>query len=151
MDHSQLKKLIPKDKYDFEPFPELMKINEDEVKPILPNLLFCVADMNWPIAAEMVKVLVRFSNSVVPHIKKVLMPTETDEEWKYFIISHLIPKLPTNSQELLLESVKRIYNNPTNGETQGDVWEVAKEYIERYLPIMVNRNEKPATEEDSAK
>jgi len=130
MDNSQLEKLIPKDKFDFEPFPLLMEISEDEVKPILSSLLFCVADMNWPIATEMIKVLVRFSNSVVPHIKEVLMPTETDEEWKYFIISALIPKLPANSQELLMESVKRIYDNPTNGEVQSEVWEMAKEYIE---------------------
>ena len=132
MDYSQLEKLIPKDKFDFGPFPVLMEINEDDVKPILSNLLFCVADMNWPIATEMIKVLARFSNSIVPHIKEVLLQTETDEEWKYFIISNLIPKLSTSSQELLLASVNRIYINPTNGETQGDVWEMAKEYIECY-------------------
>lgn len=130
MDYSQLEKLVPKDKFDFEPFPALMEINEDEVKPILPKLLFWVADMNWPIATEMIKVLVRFSDSVVPFIKEILGPAETDEEWKYFILSDLIPRLSTTSQELLLESVKRIYVSPTNGETQSNVWEMAKEYIE---------------------
>jgi len=130
MDNSRLEKLIPKDKFDFEPFPMLMEISEDDVKPILHKLLFCIADMSWPIATEMIRVLVRFSSSVVPHVKDVLMPTETDEEWKYFIISHLIPQLPTSSQELLLESVKRIYDNPTSNEIRGEVWEMAKEYIE---------------------
>jgi len=131
MNCSQLEKLIPKDKFDFEPFPALMIITEEEVKPILPKLLFFVADMNWPIASEMVKVLVRFSESVVPLIKEVLKPTETDEEWKCFIILALIPELSANSQELLLETVQRICDNPTNGETRGDVWEIAKNYIDR--------------------
>ena len=129
MDSSYLKKLIPKDKFDIEPIPTLMKISEDEVKPILPELLFCVADMNWPIAAEMVKVLARFPNSIIPLIKEILKPTETDEEWKYFIITDLIPKLPQNSQMLLSNDIARIIDCPTD-EEKCSVWRVAKKYRE---------------------
>jgi len=132
MDYCQLKKLIPKDKFDLEPFPALMEIGEDEVKPILPELLFCVADINWPIATEMIKVLIRFPDSVVPLIKNVLKPSEADEEWKYFIITDLVPRLPKSSQELLLEDIKRILDAPTNGEILGGVVEVVENYAKRH-------------------
>jgi len=123
-----LRTLIPRDKFDFAHFPELMEISEEEVKPILPDLLFWIADMNWPIATEMVKVLARFPNSVIPLIKELLKPTEKDEDWKYFIITDLIPAFPTESQELLAESIKRILDAPTDGEVDSEVWHVARDY-----------------------
>jgi len=52
MDYSQLEKLIPKDKFDFEPFPVLLEISEDVVGPILPNLLFGFAERIGPKAEE---------------------------------------------------------------------------------------------------
>ena len=129
---SNLSNLIPKDKFDFEPFPALMEISEDEVKPILPGLLYCIADINWPIAVEMLKVLVRFPDSLVPIIKEILKPYETDEEWKFFIITHLIPELPKDSSILLVEDIKRIIDSPTDAELHGDVTEVAKDYYKQY-------------------
>ena len=123
-----LRALIPKDKFDFSPFPELMEIGEEEVKPILPELFYWVADMNWPIATEMVKVLVRFPDSVIPLIKELLKPTEEDDDWKWFVIVHLIPALPTESQKLLAGSIRRILDAPTDREVYGEVWEVAKNY-----------------------
>ena len=130
MDYKQLKSLIPKNKYDFEPFPTLLIINEDEVKPILSDLLFWIADMNCPIALEMIKVLARFSDSVTPLIKKVLRPSETDEIWKYFIITDLIPELSIFSQKLLMVDIKRIIDEPTDGELREEVWNVAKDFFE---------------------
>ena len=123
-----LRTLIPKNKFDFTPFPALMEVSEDKVRTILPELLSWVADMNWPVAAAMVEVLARFPESVVPLVKELLKPTETDEERKYFTIVGLIPALPTNTQEQLGESIKRILDAPTDGEVRGGVWEVANDY-----------------------
>ena len=123
-----LRTLIPKDKFDFAPFPELMEISEEEVNPILPDLLYWVADMNWPIATEMVKVLARFPDSVTPLVEELLKPTEEDDCWKFSIILDLIPALPTGARELLTESIRRILNTPTDGEVDCGVWEVAREY-----------------------
>jgi len=132
MDINQLKKLIPKDKFDFEPLPTLMEISEDDVKPILRDLLFCLADINWPIASKMIPVLLRFPDSIVPVIRDVLNPTEEDVIWKYFIIANFIRKLPRESQNLLLEDIKRIQNNPTRSELSEFVWEMANDYMNEY-------------------
>lgn len=134
MNYCDLKKLIPKDKFDLTPIPTLMEIGEDEIRPILPDLLSWTADMNWPVATEIVKVLVRFPNSVIPLIKGILKPTETDEDWKWFIISGLIPEFPISSQTLLTEDIERIINNPTEGEIFSEVPEQARDYIEKLQP-----------------
>jgi len=131
-DFKELLELIPRDKFDLKPFTTLMTISEKEVKPILPALLFCVADMNWPIASEMVKVLIRFPESVVLIIKGVLQSTEKDESWKWFIITSLIPELPEKYQELLLEDINRIVHHPTSSELDEEVEEVAKNYLKTW-------------------
>ena len=140
MDYS---KFIPKDKFDFESFSRLMILSEDEIKPILPELLSWIADMNWSIAPEMVKVLVRFPNSIVPLIKEILKPTEMDDEWKYFIITDLIPKLPEYVQELLFQDIIRIIECPTDGEVLSELVEVAKEYKEKFEKTSLKNKKTP--------
>ncbi|MCL2621390.1 MAG: DUF5071 domain-containing protein [Defluviitaleaceae bacterium] len=127
-----MKRLIPKDKFDFTPFTTLMEINEDEVQLILLELLSWIADMNWPIADAMLGVLARFPDSMVPLIKELLKPTETDEDWKWSIIVGLMPILPPKSQILLRDSIKRIIDSPSDGEVYGGVWEVAKNYMQKH-------------------
>jgi len=119
--------LIPKNKFDFSSFPKLMEFSENEIIPILPELILWIADMNWPIADEMVNILIRHPDALTPVIKKKLQPTETDVELKYFIITDLIPKLPANFQKLLLMDIERIIDNPTNDE-KTDVLGAAKDY-----------------------
>ena len=131
MDYCELKKFIPKDKFDLTPISALMEMSRDEIKPILPYLLPYVADMNWPIASEMVKVLACFADDVVPHIKEILKPTEIDEDWKWFIITGLIPELPKKSQDLLAEDIRRISDNPTDSEVLCDVQKQAEIYLKR--------------------
>jgi len=133
-------KLLPKNKFDFAPFPALMEISEEKIQPILPQLLFWIADMNWPIATSMVKVLIRFPDSVVPLIRERLKPTETDEDWKFFIIVDLLPALPITSQELLVESIERILNTPTDEEVSCCVREAAKNYMNKRGRRVCQRN-----------
>ena len=122
---------IPKDKSDLSTIPILIEMDEDDINPILPELLTWVADMNWPVAAEMAKVLVRFSNSAVPHIKEILKPMQKDEEWKWHIITGLLPQLQPNSQKLLMEDINRVIHSPTDSEIASDVQEQAKSYTRK--------------------
>ncbi|MDR2940650.1 MAG: DUF5071 domain-containing protein [Clostridiales bacterium] len=50
MKYSDIRELIPKNKFDIKPVPILMEISESEILPILPDLLFWMADMNWLVA-----------------------------------------------------------------------------------------------------
>ena len=140
MEYNELIKLIPKDKFDNNSICKLSELSEDEIKPILPELLFWMADMNWPIAKGIIRVITKFPNSLLPLIKERLKPTEKDEDWKYFIISDLIPQLPVDSQKLLIEDILRIINNPTDGEKISEVCYVATRYTNNYQQIRGARN-----------
>ena len=128
-----LKELIPVDKFDLSGVSMLMEIDEKDIKPIIPDLLLWTVDMNWPVATEMVKVLVRFPDIVIPYIKKILSPSEVDEEWKWFIIVHFIPKFTKDKQEQLLGDIRRICDYPTDGEIKEEVQEEAKSYLKSLI------------------
>lgn len=132
MEYNEIDKYIPKNKFDKDSILKLMAISEDEIKPILPELLSWTADINWPIAKDIVHVLVRFPNCVVPLIKEKLKSSEQDEDWKYFIITDLIPELPIEAQKMLADDMSRIINNPTDDEKYAEVWDMAKRYRENY-------------------
>ena len=132
MNNCELKKLLPVDKFDTSSMPTLIKLSEDEIKPILPELILWTADLNWPIAPETIKILVKFSSSTVPIIRNILSPTETDEEFKWSIIVGLVPELTKESQECLIRDIKRIVDSPTDSEIASEVWEAAKNYAEQH-------------------
>ena len=130
MDYNYLKTLIPKDKFDISSIPVLMEISEEDVQPILPELFTWIADMNWPVAKEMIWVLPRFSQSLLPLVKETLQPSENDDMFKYFIITELLPALPANIQLELLVDISRIANNPTDDEKYSAL-NAAKRYISK--------------------
>ena len=126
MSYDNLRNLVPKDKFDIEPISRLMEISEDDIQPILPELLSWIADMNWPVAQEMIKVLPRFSRSLLPLVKEQLQPEEKDGMLKYFIITDLIPELSSSVQLELLADILRIIDNPTDDENDISILNVAK-------------------------
>ena len=130
MKANELMQLVPKDKFDKTSVLKLMELTEVEIRPILSELLFWIADINWPIAKDVVCILKKFPRSVVPLIKDKLKPTEKDEEWKYFIISNLIPQLPADAQVLLVDDIARIIDEPTASEEHAEVWNMAVRYRE---------------------
>ena len=133
MNFINLKELIPKDKFDLEPFQRLAKLREDEIQPILRELFQWTADMHWPIMDNVVDILVRFPDSVIPLVKELLEPIETDEDWKNSVIVKLIPMFPVNVQrKYLLDDIKRIMLTPTDSEIYGGVQDFAENYMESY-------------------
>lgn len=108
--------LIPKNKSDFSTIEELNKLSPDDITPLLPKLLEWIQDINWPIAQEMIKILTKHQVLMVPILKNILVPEQTDDVWKYWIISALLPNFSNETLSLLLDELKRIATNPTEGE-----------------------------------
>ncbi len=130
MNTDQIKDLVPKSKFDVSTIHQLYTLTEDEAQPIIRDLLYWIADINWPVARKMVYVLKHFHKIVVPHVKDVLKACEDDTEWKYFIIVWLIPMLPEESQVLLHDDIRRIIKSPTDDEKYSEVDRVAQKYWE---------------------
>jgi hypothetical protein len=131
MKFNNIRELIPRNKSDDSHIVDLMTIKETDVYPILPDLLEWIADVNWPVASAVLKVLARFPNSVIPLIQTALDILAKDDILKYNIIVHLLPLFSIEKQHTLYYDVKRICDNLTDSEKHEAVWEAACDFIEK--------------------
>ncbi|MBB4804163.1 hypothetical protein HNP37_004249 [Flavobacterium nitrogenifigens] len=121
-----IKNLIPKDKFDFETVEKLKGYSFDDIEPIIPDLLEWLQDMNWPISKPIAEILIPFAEKISPQILKILQ--SEDQVWKYWIL--LIFGKIINDKSVLKE-IERIAKNPTKGEVEDEVFEIAKEIINK--------------------
>ncbi|OXM82304.1 DUF5071 domain-containing protein [Paenibacillus rigui] len=124
-----IKILIPKHKFDFESVEKLKKLNLEEIKPILPELLEWLQDMNWPIAQEIETLLLSFQEQLIPYIKNVL--NTNDGTWKYFLLHGLINKLPKHVLKDLKTDLERMKNSPTDDEKYEELEDILEELLEK--------------------
>lgn len=103
--------LIPKNKSDIETAERLKNYSFEKIKPIIPNLLEWLQDMNWPVARPVANFLLSINDQITDEIIEVLKTQ--DEIWKYWIISTFGPI--TTSVEIRKE-IERIANYPTKSE-----------------------------------
>ena len=125
--------LIPKDKFDQTTIAELMKLTQEEIRPIVPELIEWLADFNWPVAPEVAKALALFPDSVIGELKKQLTPEADDDILKYWILVGMIPLFEKEKQLLFLPELQRIVENPTKGEVLEFVLEEADIWLEKLI------------------
>ena len=69
-----IRDLIPKDKFDESGVEELKKLSFEQIKPIIPDLLVWLQDMNWPVARSIADILEPFTDRITPEIVAILNP-----------------------------------------------------------------------------
>jgi len=126
-----IRTLIPEHKNDFERVEMLKNYKVEELKPIIYDLLTWLQDMNWPIALEIQNILLNFKEDLIPHIRTILLTD--DDEWKYWILTSLMRKLPNHIIVLLKPELERIRDHPTSDELQSDLIEEVEEILNRML------------------
>lgn len=126
-----IRTLIPEHKNDFERVEMLKNYKVEELKPIIYDLLTWPQDMNWPIALEIQNILLNFKEDLIPHIRTILLTD--DDEWKYWILTSLMRKLPNHIIVLLKPELERIRDHPTSDEPQSDLIEEVEEILNRIL------------------
>lgn len=119
-----IKSLIPKDKFDIETAKKLSNYSFEEIQPIVPYLLEWLQDWNWPVSKTIAGFLIPFSENISFQLVQILQGK--DEMWKYWVLAVFgnIVK-----DELFLNEIKRIAQNPTYEEVNAEVSELAKEII----------------------
>lgn len=124
-----IKDLIPKNKYDISAVSELKKLSDIEIESIIPELLVWIQDMNWPIAEDIVEVLSVHGKVTEPYILNILKSDQKDEIWKFNIITYLLKKNKSFSENTsIMSEVERIAVLPTKGE-QLEFVDTAAKYI----------------------
>jgi hypothetical protein len=111
-----IKELIPKHKDDQKVIAGLKKLSFDELKPIIPELLEWMQDMNWPIGRPIADILKPFADRMIPELIAILRTN--DSMWELWILINLA-RDTTNTA--LLNEIKRIAKFPTRIEIEDEV------------------------------
>lgn len=130
--YTPLLHFIPKDKYDVSVIPEIKNLKPSEISLIAPSLLEWLADINWPVAIPLAEELVRFHKELIPAIKHILYKDNTDNIWKYWIISILVNKFPIESILLLKEELLEISGLIIKDVDDELLKEIAVEIIKKF-------------------
>lgn len=129
-----VRKLLPKDKFDLSTTEELMQLDDDEIEAIIPDLLIWIQDMNWPVSQLIALVLIVHRKLTEKYILDLLKPEQRDNIWKYNIITQLLMKWPSKAYDpRIIAEIIRIAEEPTKGEMQESVEEAAGEYLDAFV------------------
>lgn len=123
--------LLPQNKTDFERVAMLKELDEEQLNPLIPNLLVWLQDGNWPIASEISQLLLKCGYALVPHIKMVL--ESDDAQWKFFVLQELVRKL---DKEVLIElapELLKLAMNPTEQDQYEEIDEIAEQILSTIL------------------
>lgn len=122
-----IRELIPKDKFDIDTAKKLPNYSYDELKPIIPDLLTWIQDMNWPVSHPVADYLITISEHITDDIISIL--NSKDTMWQYWTLC-VFGQSNVNPLNLkIVEVVKRIATKPTATELADGVHEIANEVL----------------------
>lgn len=133
---------VPVNKFDLSGMDELAKLSDEEIAPLLPALLAWMRDINWPVARAMPPLLLKHQKVIIPHIIAILQPGQMECDWKASVIHELLPLLEEAYLALLAPSLRRIIQDPTEGEKDEGTYTAAKELSESIADLVFLREER---------
>lgn len=128
-----VKKLLPKSKFDTSNMETLKLLSDEEIIPICSELLEWIQDCNWPVAKDIVYILALHQEIFTPLVIELLKPEEQDDDWKFSIIVSLLPLFSPENLKPILPFLDRIAQNPTEGELISGVDEVASDLLLKFF------------------
>ena len=124
--------LIPKDKFDLDAAKRLSLATPEQVSVVATSHLEWIADMNWPVALELIHVLPKFYKEIIPSIELILINPENDTIWKYWIIRQLLIQFPKESIINLLPIIQEYADSVPNNEDEDDLKKSALDFLDWY-------------------
>lgn len=124
------KRYLPLNKSDLNFVGELYKIdNIDTIKEDIPILMEWLQDYNWPPADLICEYLLKFP--LIKYKKEILeILNGNDNVWKYWILLRLIKPVITKNDDWLIPKIRKIVLDPSLGEKENEVDEIAQEIID---------------------
>lgn len=101
--------LLPQDKFDNKNIEKLKMLEDKEIKLLIPELLEWLQDYNWPVADDVLQVLLQRENLVVPCVKEILEGS-VDVSWFIWLMDLLIPTFTKEHKEEFREILYKIKN-----------------------------------------
>ena len=125
-----IKLLLPKDKFDNSNIAQIAQLNDEEIQPIIYDLLEWLQDANFPIFKDILPIVAHHQNLVMPYVIAVLQ--DNDVMWKYWIIESLIPLLSDNNKLRLKSDLLRLSFLQEKDEDTQAIIEVSKNCLDTY-------------------
>lgn len=125
------KLFIPVSKHDFKAVERIKNAEPKSIQEVLPQIFEWIEDINWPIALELVKTLVRFDDMIVPFIKDLIHNPDGLRE--YSIYYFMLPLLTNRQLCLLKEELERIAFSPSPFEKEQEYDRIALQYLKNIL------------------
>lgn len=125
--------LLPKDKSDTSTIDKLKYLSDEEIMPIIPDLLEWLQDINWIVAPYIADVLLQHQKISERFIAELLSENQNDDIWKYWIINELLLKwddIPCNE---IMTELSRIGKFPTKGEKIEEADVSAKKCLKKFM------------------
>ena len=118
---------LPKHKGDLEAIALLKNYSYQDIKPIVPELLTWLQDLNWPVAGPLALYLQSIAEYIADDIIVILKGN--DEVWKYWLLLVFGANATTPIAPKLLAEFKRIATQPTPEEVTEEIQDLALEII----------------------
>ena len=117
--------LVPKDKHDVSNIDKLYSLTDEEMKPIVYDLLEWVQDYNWPVAQELIPLLKEREDIIFPYMSDILRGD--DFMWKYWIMDLIIPGFSFEHKNALKDDILALINDLDIDEDTESIREIAEE------------------------
>ncbi|PBC18790.1 DUF5071 domain-containing protein [Mesorhizobium sp. WSM4311] len=127
-----LQSLLPRDKYDLDSIPLIVKAGYPAVAPILDELLDWTADSNWPAASPLADFLVTLGPPLIDPISQVLQGTDGAQKWH--CINLIVQRLPTDTLRGLEKDLRRLADYPSDDDRREEIDVEAREILLRLEP-----------------
>jgi len=125
-EHMNIAALVPSTKFETERASALVRLGFPTIEPVLPQILEWLQDPNWPVAHIFQPLLVSIGRPLAPYVQAVL--AGKDDGWKYSLLSAVV--LPSSElAQALRPELERIAGNPSAGESEEEVDQLAKEVL----------------------
>lgn len=127
-----VKELVPKNKFDDSNIGQLYKLTDEEIKPIIYDLLEWLQDgYNHPVAEKVLDVLLKRENLVFPYISEILKGN--DVMWKIWIMDLLIPTFSLKHKKELEMDILELVNITLDDEDSLAIKESAIHLYKEYF------------------
>ena len=127
--------LLPKDKFDLDVVNRLSSATPEQVSGVAHSLLEWIADMNWPVASEIIQVLPGFYKVLLPNIESILTNPDNDIIWRCNIISKLLTQFPKESLLPLYPIIQKYADFIPQNEDEEDLKNVALDFVAWYQSL----------------
>ena len=121
--------LVPSSKSDVAAAELAVARGWPAVEPVLPKLLEWLQDYNWPVARVLAPFVAQIGDPVAPYLRPIF--DSDDLIWKRWIINVVLADAPLSVVEQFRSELEHFVNDPTPGEAQEDLPEVAKPVLDR--------------------